>query len=187
MRFPLGMVHGTASSLLIILLVIWELTAPAVRRPSGVLRHWARNVTVGGIGIFLTHVIPGATLLAISGFGRSLDLGLLKGLPTPLAVILTVLLLDLAVWTQHRASHVWPWLWRLHQVHHGDQTLDLSTAFRFHPLELCVSLAWKSLVVLLLGGPTAGVLLSTSGKPPALPGRQQLFDRNGSPPRKLLM
>jgi len=27
-------------------------------------------------------------------------------------------------------------LWRLHRVHHSDTTMDSSTSFRFHPLEL---------------------------------------------------
>lgn len=40
--------------------------------------------------------------------------------------------------------------------------MDLTTAFRFHPLELGLSLLWKSMVVLVLGGPVAGVLLFES-------------------------
>lgn len=151
--------QGLASLAALSLLAFWETLAPAHLRPTGVLRRWTRNVTVGGIGILFTHAIPGATLLAVSAWGKSLGLGLLSGLPSPWAAVLMVPVLDLAVWAQHRASHSWPWLWRLHRVHHGDPALDLSTAFRFHPLELGVSLVWKAFVVLLLGGPTAGALV----------------------------
>jgi sterol desaturase/sphingolipid hydroxylase (fatty acid hydroxylase superfamily) len=89
-------------------------------------------------------------------------MGLLRGLPPLVATLMTALILDLALWTQHKVSHEWPWLWRLHRVHHGDQAMDLTTAFRFHPLELGVSLIWKLMVVLVLGGPVAGVLLFES-------------------------
>lgn len=141
------------------LLSVWEVLAPDHRRPLGILRRWTRNVAVGGIGILFTHAIPGATLLAVSAWGRSRGIGLLSGLPSPWAAVLMVPVLDLAVWAQHRASHSWSWLWRLHRVHHGDPALDLSTAFRFHPMELGVSLVWKAFAVLLLGGPTIGVLV----------------------------
>jgi sterol desaturase/sphingolipid hydroxylase (fatty acid hydroxylase superfamily) len=159
MNVSTGTLEGLASLAILPLLALGETLAPANLRPAGILRRWARNITVGGIGILLTHVIPGATLVAISVWGRSQGFGLLAGLPSPWATVLMVPALDLAVWAQHRASHAWPWLWRLHRVHHGDPALDLSTAFRFHPLELGVSLVWKAFMVLLLGGPTAGVLV----------------------------
>lgn len=153
-----GEAQAVISLVVLSLLSVWEALAPDHRRPTGVLRRWTRNVAVGGIGILFTHAIPGATLLAASAWGRSRGIGLLSGLPSPWAAVLMVPVLDLAVWAQHRASHSWPWLWRLHRVHHGDRALDLSTAFRFHPMELGVSLVWKAFAVLLLGGPTIGVL-----------------------------
>lgn len=159
MGIPIGVVQGGRSLAVLPLIAVWEAIAPALRRPPGVLRRWIRNLAIGGTGILLTHAIPGASLLAVSAWGRSLGFGLLAGLSAPWGLIATALILDLAVWAQHRASHAWPWLWRLHRVHHGDPALDLSTAFRFHPLELGVSLVWKAFMVLLLGGPTAGVLV----------------------------
>lgn len=159
MGIPIGVVQGGASLAVLPLIAVWEAMAPALKRPPGVLRRWVRNFAIGGIGILLTHAVPGASLMAVSAWGRSQGFGLLAGLPSPWAVVVMVPILDLAVWAQHRASHAWPWLWRLHRVHHGDTALDLSTAFRFHPLELGVSLVWKAFVVLLLGGPTAGVLV----------------------------
>ena len=70
-----------------------------------------------------------------------------------------VLLLDLAIWAQHVASHHVGWLWRLHRVHHADPDMDVSTALRFHPLESLLSLGWKVVVVAILGAPAVAVLL----------------------------
>jgi sterol desaturase/sphingolipid hydroxylase (fatty acid hydroxylase superfamily) len=47
-----------------------------------------------------------------------------------------VMLYDFTTYWIHRASHNIPFLWRLHRVHHSDTTMDSSTTFRFHPLEL---------------------------------------------------
>ena len=57
-------------------------------------------------------------------------------LPFWIKLILGVLLYDFTTYWIHRASHTVPILWRLHRVHHSDTTMDSSTTFRFHPLEL---------------------------------------------------
>ncbi|HMW31367.1 MAG TPA: sterol desaturase family protein, partial [Plasticicumulans sp.] len=85
--------------------------------------------------------------------------GLLRALavPAPLAGMLSLLLLDLAIWAQHVAMHRVPLLWRLHRVHHTDTDFDTSTALRFHPLEIGLSMLWKIVLVLALGAPVAAV------------------------------
>ncbi len=57
-------------------------------------------------------------------------------LPFWIKLIISVILYDLTTYWIHRASHLVPLLWRLHRVHHSDTTMDSSTTFRFHPLEL---------------------------------------------------
>jgi sterol desaturase/sphingolipid hydroxylase (fatty acid hydroxylase superfamily) len=80
-------------------------------------------------------------------------------LPLLPAAILTVILLDLAVWWQHRQFHRRLWLWRWHKLHHADGALDLSTGVRFHPIEAIISLIWKSACTALLGAPPLAVPL----------------------------
>ncbi|MEO6383672.1 MAG: sterol desaturase family protein, partial [Thermomonas sp.] len=50
-----------------------------------------------------------------------------------------------------RLLHACPLLWRLHRVHHTDRTLDATSALRFHPLEILLSLAIKIVLAVLLG------------------------------------
>jgi sterol desaturase/sphingolipid hydroxylase (fatty acid hydroxylase superfamily) len=59
-------------------------------------------------------------------------------LPFWTKLFISVALYDLTTYWIHRASHVFPLLWRLHRVHHSDTTMDSSTTFRFHPIELIV-------------------------------------------------
>ncbi|WP_422785527.1 sterol desaturase family protein [Roseibium algae] len=75
------------------------------------------------------------------------------------AAVLAFLILDLAVWFQHWAAHKVPLLWRLHQVHHADGDMDVTTALRFHPFEILLSFVWKALVIVLLGAPVEAVLV----------------------------
>ncbi len=60
----------------------------------------------------------------------------LTELPFWTKLILSVILYDFTTYWIHRASHRFPLLWRLHRVHHSDTTMDSSTTFRFHPIEL---------------------------------------------------
>ena len=57
----------------------------------------------------------------------------------------------MAIWLQHVVTHKVPLLWRLHQVHHADLDVDLTTGIRFHPIEIVLSLLDKAAIVLALG------------------------------------
>lgn len=74
-------------------------------------------------------------------------------MPFWLVAILAVIIMDFAVWFQHRIMHMHPLLWRMHSVHHSDRDLDVTSALRFHPLELILSTLYKSAMVVMLGVP----------------------------------
>jgi sterol desaturase/sphingolipid hydroxylase (fatty acid hydroxylase superfamily) len=50
------------------------------------------------------------------------------------------------------------WLWRLHRVHHSDPTLTVTTALRFHPGEILLSLPLRMAAVAALGAPVVGIV-----------------------------
>ena len=76
-----------------------------------------------------------------------------------LGLTLDFVLLDVWLYVWHRANHVFPVLWRFHEVHHLDETLDASTALRFHFGEVIASSLLRAVVIFLLGVPLASVLL----------------------------
>ena len=61
---------------------------------------------------------------------------------------LDILLLDLMIYWSHRAFHRIPLLWRFHVVHHLDETLDVTTALRFHFGEVMISAVFRASIVL---------------------------------------
>lgn len=81
------------------------------------------------------------------------------GWPWWLEITLAVLILDFAIWLQHLITHKIPVLWRLHRVHHSDQDIDVTTALRFHPLEILLSMGLKIALVYALGPSAVAVVL----------------------------
>ena len=76
-----------------------------------------------------------------------------------LEIILAILVLDFAIWAQHLITHKVPLLWRLHRVHHADVDIDVTTAIRFHPLEIALSMLIKIGLVYLMGPAALAVML----------------------------
>ncbi len=79
--------------------------------------------------------------------------------PLWLSIPLAVVILDLAIYWQHRLMHRIPLLWRMHRVHHADIGFDVTTGVRFHPLEIGLSMGIKLGLVLILGPHPAAMLV----------------------------
>lgn len=123
--------------------------------------RWPANLGLGvlggALGVLLSAVFPVSAAL----WAEAADIGLFRWLAVPawLALPLTVVLLDLAIYWQHRLMHAVPWLWRLHRLHHRDVAMDVTTGVRFHPGEILLSGLYKAALVVALGAsPLAAVV-----------------------------
>ena len=83
----------------------------------------------------------------------------LLSLPSTVEIIVSLILLDLAIYGQHVAAHYVPMLWMFHKVHHSDVEFDVTTALRFHPIEIFISMLWKITLVFILGPSAFAVIL----------------------------
>lgn len=130
---------------------------PEVARAS----RWIRHLLLVALGSLLTRFALPMLAVAAALLADERGQGLLNLLAVPawLAIPLGIVLLDLAIYWQHRVFHLWPPLWRLHRTHHSDTSFELSTAVRFHPIEIWLSMSIKVAVVTLLGIPAIAVLL----------------------------
>lgn len=77
--------------------------------------------------------------------------GLAGLVPNRLAPLAAFLAMDYSFYLWHVATHRVPVLWRLHRLHHVDPDLDMSTAVRFHFVDMAVSLPWQVARVRLSG------------------------------------
>ncbi len=127
-------------------------------------RRWAVNLALVVIDAVtlraLALALPVLAVAAAVDAGR-LGWGLFNLLDWPgwLELLLAVLILDLAIWAQHLVTHKVPLLWRFHRVHHADRDFDVTTALRFHPVEIAASAGVKVGLVYLLGPSALAVLL----------------------------
>ena len=97
--------------------------------------------------------------LAVIAEDRSWGLFNTVEVPFWAAVLVSMLLLDIAIYLQHVMFHAIPALWRLHRMHHADLEFDATTGLRFHPIEILISTVFKLAVVAALGPPAVAVLL----------------------------
>jgi sterol desaturase/sphingolipid hydroxylase (fatty acid hydroxylase superfamily) len=143
------------------LMIVWEFVTP--RRVRS-LSRWVRWPSNLGIVVFNTLVLRIVLPMAAVGLALLCEergWGLLNAfaLPPLLAIVLSVLLLDLAIYLQHVMFHAVPALWRLHRMHHADLDFDVTTGARFHPIEILLSMGIKFAVVAALGPPAVAVLI----------------------------
>lgn len=141
--------------------MIFERVVPRRKLTQKHTMRWGANFGIFIVDSVLTRVLVAAGGIAVAGFASKQGWGLFNLIEVPLwaAIALSLVILDFAVWAQHVASHRWNWFWRLHRLHHSDLDIDVTTALRFHPGEILVSLTYKSAVILLLGPPLMAVFI----------------------------
>lgn len=155
-----GMVRLGAFLGVAVALALWESLAPRLERPALRGLRWPANLGLVALSTALIRLLFPVLPVGLAAWAAERGWGLFNLLPVPwwFAGALAILLLDMAIYGQHVASHRLRWFWRLHRVHHADTVLDLTTAVRFHPVEMLLSLAWKLALVLALGPPAWAVL-----------------------------
>ena len=139
----------------------WELAAPFRAQAHGRSRRWPSNLGIVVLDSLVVRILfpAGAVGAALWAEAHGMGLFHLADVPGAVAVPLSVVLLDLAIWAQHRVFHAVPALWRLHRMHHADTEFDVTTGLRFHPIEIALSMLIKIAVVVALGVPALAVLL----------------------------
>lgn len=146
-------------------MALLELLAPKRRLSAAKSQRWMTNLAIVVVDSLIVRLmamlaVPLAALAA-AFWAESQGIGLFNWLDWPLwvEILVAVVVLDFAIWLQHLAAHKIPILWRLHQMHHADVDIDVTTAIRFHPIEIALSMIWKILWVIPLGAAPLAVLL----------------------------
>lgn len=147
------------------LMAAWELLLPRRSPQYQKTFRWANNLGVVLVDSLLLRLLFPAAAVGVALFTQAKGWGILnQPLLAPYAasawvVILGIIVLDFVVWAQHVVFHKVPVLWRLHRLHHTDVEFDVTTALRFHPLEILLSMLIKAAVILVTGLPAISVLV----------------------------
>ena len=147
------------SVLAIMMLLEWR--KPARQSIIKNRSRWLANFGLTLTSTLLSRLTVPVGLTAVAIYYQQHGVGLFNQLNVSslIAVILSLLLLDLIIYWQHRLFHTTALLWRLHRVHHADAHIDTSTGLRFHPIEIVLSILIKLIAVTALGVPAIAVLI----------------------------
>jgi sterol desaturase/sphingolipid hydroxylase (fatty acid hydroxylase superfamily) len=139
-------VAGTAAAILLL-----ERTRPlrTLKRPGA--GRIARNLSLGALSLGTASLLQNAAVYPLAQAVERRRWGIVQQLPDRLRLPAAVLLFDYTMYVWHRLTHTVPWLWRLHLVHHVEQAMDASTALRFHPADMAVSVPWRIAQVAVIG------------------------------------
>ncbi|RJP94140.1 MAG: sterol desaturase family protein [Desulfobacteraceae bacterium] len=139
----------------------WEYGFKRKKRVDSTFKRWLNNLGMVAISNLLLQ--SGVIMLPVSfaAYTQSRGMGLFSQINPPVWAewIAALVILDFIIYLQHILFHFVPVLWRLHQVHHSDLDIDVTTAIRFHPVEIIISLFIKLTAVAAFGFPPGAVLL----------------------------
>lgn len=123
--------------------------------------RWLTHLGITVIDSLVVRILGPLTAIAVAIWAGGQGIGFFNLTPWPLwvEIILAFILLDCAIYWQHVISHRVPFFWRFHKVHHTDRDLDASSAVRFHPVEILLSMLYKCGIVLIIGPAALAVLI----------------------------
>lgn len=148
-----------AAGVLLVLLA-WEIGHPFFEQFGRDRQGWRkRGLHAGfnlGLGLLnaliVSAVFVGAWAAATTWTGAA-SFGLLNSVNMPSAVrwLAAIILLDAWTYAWHWMNHAVPFFWRFHRLHHSDRAMDVTTATRFHTVEIAASSILRVPVFVILG------------------------------------
>ena len=142
--------------------LIWaaESIIPLYRFRYSRVRHAIPNVALT-VMLVITNLSLSFSSAYLAGFSVRNGTGLFAfvRLPSWAEIIFGVLALDLFAYFAHVLLHK-SWLgWQFHRVHHSENAVDVTTAFRQHPGETVWRILWQLGAIVVFGIPLWVVVL----------------------------
>jgi len=160
------MLHATTLRLLffsgiLISLIILENIFPKRALDQKRSIRWFNNLTLIVIGSTLVQFVIPLVPFAFTLYAKAHHFGVFNhlSLPCMVTLLLTIVIMDFLIYCQHVCFHKITFLWRLHLVHHTDLNLDVTSAERFHPIEILLSTGYKLLAIFVFGFPPLDYLI----------------------------
>lgn len=132
-------------------ILVAERKKPLRKQGQPAIPRNIRNAALGAGCAVIVAAVEEPLTHAIAQRNLTHKRGIAQKLPRPLRLLGGIAAMDYGFYWWHVATHKVPFLWRFHRVHHIDPDMDVSTAVRFHPADMFVSLPWRLAQVRLAG------------------------------------
>ncbi len=138
-----------------------ETVFPKKQRALPRAHRWTSNLMLVVIDSLVVRILFPIVAVGVASWAISQGWGLfnLIDLPMWLEIVISIIILDMMIYWQHVVSHHIPFLWALHKVHHADRDIDVTTGSRFHPIEIALSMAYKMILMIILGPAVLAVII----------------------------
>ena len=143
-------------------IAVWETFQPKRPLSYPAQTRWGRHALLFAVSGLAQSAVFRISPVLIAAAAANNRFGILNHAWLPYGVrwAAAVILLDLLHYATHRVFHAVPYLWRIHEIHHSDPDYDVSTAVRFHPIEVVSEQGIYVVAVVLLAPPPIAVFVS---------------------------
>lgn len=111
------------------------------------------NISLGMINSLVVSISFTYIINEVILFSEFKSFGLFHNInsPTWLKLLIIIIFFDFIIYWQHRIFHMSNFLWRFHKVHHSETHLEATSAIRFHPFEIFLSMILKAIGIIVIG------------------------------------
>ena len=136
-----------------IIILVFESIRPLFKSRKDRLHHGMKNILLFILHTGIVWIIFSSLSSDVLKYsaGQRWNLTALLSFTGWVRVVILILLFDLWMYIWHRATHEIKFLWRFHRMHHSDPDMDVTTALRFHPIEIVFSTILRLIVFLIIG------------------------------------
>lgn len=144
-----------------LLFFILEKTIPQMDKNVVGKNHDISNIGLGTMNLVIGRYFSLFTVFALAKSIARNKTGLLNmfDMDYRSQLIIGLVLLDALNYWWHRLVHSSSFLWTFHNIHHTDRLLNVSSALRFHVLEILMGHLFKLPFIILMGFPLETLLI----------------------------
>jgi sterol desaturase/sphingolipid hydroxylase (fatty acid hydroxylase superfamily) len=143
------------------LMAAWEVFAPLRALRTSKPIRWFNNLSITFLDAFVGRLVFQLSAVSLAILGEEHGWGIFNYLRvnSVTAGVISIVLLDLAIYLQHLIFHKVRIFWFIHGIHHTDLDIDVTTGARFHPVEIVLSMLIKMGIIVLMGIPAWSFLV----------------------------
>lgn len=154
---------------ILLIMSTWEILSPKRQLSVSKAKRWSHNFSLIVLNTLVLRLIFPTAAVGAAAWAAHENIGLLnqdifvqlsQNLSFEIIIlILSVIFMDFVIWTQHLIFHKVPFLWRIHEMHHADLDIDLTTGLRFHPIEILLSMGIKISMIFIFGFSVLAIII----------------------------